>query len=387
MSFETFTSQVSSAPSADVDTTIDVTTSGPSFDDFDRVEEKRQELETKAGKKKVAKEEKKEEKGPEYKAKTKEQEQEEKVPAPPAEEDEKPQGEEKKPTEEDEGEPSDDTIEVKINGKIEKVKLEDLKANYSGKVAYDKKFSELDKERKSFQSEKEAAYRPIMEFKKMLQEGKAGDAILHLVDMAGEDSYTFNKKLIDAMTPIIKARLEMTPEQLEVLEAKSELDHLKKKEQSQLERSKKEQTATEFNQRIAKLQETHSISDDDFRTAAIKLRERLEEAGNFKSEEFTPELVANFHLAKVHSARAFKAVDAIDVNLGKDQKLMSELVGLMMENPEISDQDLTDLVNEYSGINSKLKVLTEKSQVVRNAQAKTIPAKNKKPEFFTDFDD
>lgn len=375
-----------SAPASDVDTTINVTTSGPSFDDFDRVEEKKQELDAKIKKKAPKKEEKEETEEPKYKAPTKEQEQEEKVPAPKDEE-----TEETKSTEETRDENAapeeEDMVEVKINGKVEKVKLDDLKANYSGKVAYDKKFSELDKERKTFQQERDAAFKPIMEFKKMLQEGKAGDAILHLVDMAGEDSYTFNKKLIDAMTPIIKARLEMTPDQLEVLEARSELDHLKKKEQSQLERSKKEQSATELNQRIASLQETHSISDDDFRTAAIKLKERLEEAGNFKPEEFTPELVANFHLAKIHSTRAYKAIDAVDANMGQDPKIASELIGLIFENPEISDQDLIDIVREYSGVNAKLKVLTEKSQVVRKSQAKTIPVKNNKPEFFSDFDD
>ena len=46
-------------------------------------------------------------------------------------------------------------IEVKVEGSIEKVSLDELKENYSGKVAYDKKFTELDKERQSYKSEVE----------------------------------------------------------------------------------------------------------------------------------------------------------------------------------------------------------------------------------------
>lgn len=369
------------APISDVDTSINVTTSGPSFDDFDRVEEVKKDIEEKATKKA-----KKSEKAEENKSED-QKKQDDKVPAPDKIEEETP--EEKKTDEKatEEVEPSGDEIEVKVNGKVEKVKLEDLKANYSGKVAYDKKFTELDKERKSFQQEKEAAYRPILEFKRLLQEGKAGDAILHLVDMAGEDSYNFNKKLIAAMTPMVKARLEMTPEQLEAYEARSELDHLKKKEQSQLERSKAEQTQKDFDQRIAKLQETHSISDDDFRTAAVKLRELLEANGKFKADEFTPEAVANFHQAKIYSGKVFKAIESVDKSLESDSVMINELINLMFDEPGISHEDLVSIIREHSGINAKLKVLTEKSQVEKRTQAASTPAKQSKPEFFSDYDE
>jgi hypothetical protein len=41
-------------------------------------------------------------------------------------------------------------IEVKVDGKVEKISIAELKKNYSGKVVYDKKFQELDVEKREF---------------------------------------------------------------------------------------------------------------------------------------------------------------------------------------------------------------------------------------------
>jgi len=383
-----------SAPVSDVDTTIQVTSGAPSFDDFDRVETVTKELND-IGEKKAKKAEKKEkvadkegnEKIPQSKGK------EEKVEEKPEEEVESPKEEKSESTEEGEKKYLDhsgeELIQVKINGKMEEVKLSDLKANYSGKIAYDKKFSEFDKERKQFQAEKQQLMAPIQKFKQLIADGKAGDALLHILDTTGEDAYTFNNKLIRALTPIIQERLSMSPEQLEALDARSEVEHLRKKEQSLAERTRSEQTHKELVNRIEKLKETYSISEDDFQKAAENLKRRLDADGKYKKEEFTPELVANFHLASKYSDRAFKAIDLVDKSLGEDQKLASELIDLMFTNPEISQDDLVDLIREYAGVNDKLKVITQKSQVEKRIQASNQHAgrKQNRPEFFSDFDD
>lgn len=376
---------VQSAPVvADVDTTIDVVSSGPNFDDFDRVETAKKDIEKAKEKKAPKKEEDVVEKQGNKQVPEAENTKEEKVPEEKTAEEKTP--EEKAAEEKATSEKAEELIDVKINGQIEKVKLADLKANYSGKVAYDKKFSELDKERKQLVQDRDTFYKPMAKFKELLSEGKAGDALLHIVDFVGEDSYNFTQKLIAAMTPMVKARLEMTPEQLEAYEAKSELEHFKKKEQSALERSKAEQTQQGLNQRIAKLQETHSISEDDFRTAAMQLKERLTAEGKFKAEEFTPEVVADFHLAKNYSSKTFKAIDSVDKTLASDARLVNELIQLQFENPGMSEADMVELIKEYSGVNNKLKVLTTKSEVVKKAQAPT-PSSSNRPEFFSDFED
>ncbi len=384
-----------SAPVSDVDTTIQVSSGTPTFDDFDRVENVTKELND-LGEKKAKKAEKKaaekeamekegNEKIPQSKGK------EEKVEDAPEEEEVK--GEETPNTSSEEKKfldhSGEELIQVKINGKMEEVKLSDLKANYSGKIAYDKKFSEFDKERKQFQAEKQQLIVPIQKFKQLIADGKAGDALLHILDTTGEDAYTFNNKLIRALTPIIQERLSMSPEQLEALDARSEVEHLRKKEQSLAERTRSEQSHKELVNRIEKLKETHSISEDDFQKAAENLKRRLDADGKYKKEEFTPELVANFHLASKYSDRAFKAIDSVDKNLGDDPKLASELIDLMFTNPEISHNDLVDLIREYAGVNDKLKVLTQKSQVEKKVQASNQRAgqKQNRPEFFSDFDD
>ena len=49
---------------------------------------------------------------------------------------------------------SDATFKVKVDGKSEEVPLQELINNYSGKTAWDKKFTEIGKEKKEVQFEK-----------------------------------------------------------------------------------------------------------------------------------------------------------------------------------------------------------------------------------------
>ena len=51
---------------------------------------------------------------------------------------------------------ADSMFEVKVNGEPEQVNIEDLMSNYSGKTEWSARFGDLDRQRRTFVSEKEA---------------------------------------------------------------------------------------------------------------------------------------------------------------------------------------------------------------------------------------
>ena len=63
--------------------------------------------------------------------------------------------------EEREEQAEESLIEVKVDGEIQKVPLQELKNNYAGKVAYDKKFSEINKERQEVTAERDSLEQEI----------------------------------------------------------------------------------------------------------------------------------------------------------------------------------------------------------------------------------
>lgn len=396
----------------DIDGSIDVSSGPPSFDDFERVENVRKEVkkakeEKGTDGKKVTDGKKEEKKDDQNKGKNETEIKKDKVPdeGRKTQEDGESDKENIEETEDKIEEvkskgfkiksgdkefdlTGDELIDVKVNGEIQQVKLSELKNNFSGKVGWDKKFTELDKKHKAdiakVKEEKEELYKPLQKFEKLVAEGKAGDAILHLVDFVGQDSYTFRKSLLAAMEPIIKARLEMSPEQLEASDYRLEVEHLRQKEKSALERSKREQAQRELSQRAAKLQETYSISDDDFKNHAQKLKELLIRDGKFSQESYNPESVADFYLATKASNKFFNVIDKIDPSLGSDEKLVQEAIRLLIEVPSMTDEELKEIIYEYKGVNSKLKQATKKAGV--QEKFTPPPATHEKVNFFEDFE-
>lgn len=400
--FSSITDAMSDAEmSKDVDGVIEVSGSPPSFDDFERIEKTREEVKE-SKKAPQEKEPKKEIKKDETEVKKEKVAEEGRKTEDDGESDKENTEEKQEGASETKSKilkaklgdkeidlTGEETIDVKVNGEIQQVKISELRNNYAGKVGWDKKFTELDKKSKAdlqkLQHEKESLYKPLQQFEKLVQEGKAGDAILHLVDFVGQDSYAFRKNLVEAMTPIVKARLEMSPGQLEAYEAKMEVEHLRQKEKSVLERSKREQTQKELAQRTAKLQETYSISDDDFRSSAEKYKELLTRDGKFSQETYNPESVAQFYLATKASEKLFNTISKIDRTLEQDSHLIQEAMKLLMEAPDLTENDLREIILEYRGVNEKLKVATQKAGVVE----KFTPPQDRHDEkvnFFEDFE-
>ena len=61
-------------------------------------------------------------------------------------------------------------VPVTIDGKEEMVKLSDIRNQYSGKMAIEKRFSEIDKEKKAFVKEKQSYNEKFNKTKEFFQE-------------------------------------------------------------------------------------------------------------------------------------------------------------------------------------------------------------------------
>ena len=102
---------------------------------------------------------------------------------------------------------SDASFKVKVDGQNVDVPLQELINNYSGKTAWDKKFTEIGKEKKTLEFEKSSltkqkeslthhlnmALGPIKDVNK-----NPIDSLLYLVEMSGEDPYNAYRRIMEA---------------------------------------------------------------------------------------------------------------------------------------------------------------------------------------------
>lgn len=114
---------------------------------------------------------------------------------------------------------AESTFKVKVDGEMQEVPVQELINNYSGKTAWDKKFTEIGKEKKTLEFEKSqiqsqknkliqavnSALGPIKDPDK-----NPMDSLLYLVEMTGEDPYTAYRRIMESNLEELGSLMDMT---------------------------------------------------------------------------------------------------------------------------------------------------------------------------------
>lgn len=111
--------------------------------------------------------------------------------------------------------PEDAIIPVKINGKIMEVPIKDLTADYSGRTEIQRRFTQLDNEKKVYQKEKDSFIKHKNEVSAHLQLMATLDPdefIHHLATLKGQDPDELFGQMVQKTVDLITTMSEMTPE-------------------------------------------------------------------------------------------------------------------------------------------------------------------------------
>jgi len=218
---------------------------------------------------------------------------------------------------------SDAPIDVIVDGKKETVSIQDLINNFSGKTDWSKKYSEFDKEKKTFTKERDTLEHTWREFFKLSSEDKNPIAAINMLgEVSGQNMVNFWKEFRSNLEPVIEERLKLTPEERRISDLQDEIelrDNIENRKTTQAKTTKERQ---EYITKINTLREESGLSQEDF----VKLHKELKDSGNVTKEQLTPELVINFH--KEYSAL----------------KTLSELLGGV--NPKMQGPELNAAVND-----------------------------------------
>lgn len=233
-------------------------------------------------------------------------------------------------------------IKVKVNGKEEEVSIEELKSNYSGKVAYDKKFTELDKERKTFLNEKTQIENYVNEFRTIAQSQNMVEATKFLGQITGKGPHEVVNELINALAPEIERRYGLTDEELDFENKKAEFDYQKQKLETERNRLTQEKSQGALQAKIDEIMSSHKISAEDWNNAIHTLDSRLP-----KDEVITPELVSEY----ITFERANTTTESVleSYNDGKfagDEEVIKGLREIILENPDFTNDDLVEILND-----------------------------------------
>lgn len=231
---------------------------------------------------------------------------------------------------------------IMVDGKETEVPLKDLYSNYSGKVAYDKKFSTMDKERQSFKKEMDEVYSNINQFNNLVGEGKVMDAIAYLGQFANVPPHHLKHAIVRSLKSEYDRLATLSPEQMQLEFYKQEADYLRNVKESEAQKSKQQQSSMELERASVKLRETHNIKEQEWEAISSALQSQ-KEAGEFNGN-ITPDLVAEIVLDSRIYDKAESAVSKVSPELLKNEKLVKMLVFHAKENPDFTEDDLQQIV-------------------------------------------
>jgi len=283
------------------------------------------------------------------------------------------------PKEEVEQSPS--ALEVKIDGEIQELTLEqikeehpevleDLKSGISGAKASAKRFSELDAEKKSFYAEKKQIENYVAKFAETTKDGNVLGGLTYFAEFANIPPYLLKEQLIASLRPEIDKRSQMSTDQINNMRLRDENEYLSKKNESDTQKWQEEQTKQaqqakqmELNSQINSIRETHKIDDEEWDNAYSELDKTLPPEVEVIPLKAIEEHILSNRSEKALDQRLNTLVSPVSEQVNND--FVQELRQLMVNNPGLSDEAVNTVIKD------SLK-MREKRELEKNLKQKNL---------------
>lgn len=260
--------------------------------------------------------------------------------------------------------PSDLTFMHKVDGKPEKVTVQELLNNYSGKVAYDKKFSEFSTQKKDFDTRVSTLNNSITE---MFELSKSDPTALidRMCQMAGIDPAKFQQDFLKDLADLSEKYATMSDIERSDYEKGLKLERYEREGKRNAERQAAEQSQKELSAKEQSVREKFSLSPEQFNAARIAMKE------SGIADDPTPTQVAQYNcLTTVEGLIKEISPDHIE-----NDALLRDLTKVSYENPTFSREDLAEILRETLGTkNKEAKTLSRKL-----AKSQPNPKQHAKP--------
>lgn len=264
--------------------------------------------------------------------------------------------------------PQDATVKVKVDGRSEKVTIQELRDNYSGKQSFDKKFSELESNRKSYESEREQLTRVQTTLRETMGDAQnllkeaidlKGDpmaAVNKIVDLLQVDAYDFNRALFNSLHEQVDGLNEMDEFERQAYWLEKKNEHLQNKHQTLQERTRESQAREERESRIDKLRESNGVSEEDF----VSAYEELSQNG----EEVTSEQVVRYAANLPFLKTAEDLLEPYEDRLSDDEfeQYMSKVASVMKNDKSLTREDVETYLAEMFVVDEEVSKANAKAE-------------------------
>jgi hypothetical protein len=267
--------------------------------------------------------------------------------------------------------------EVVVNG--QRVPLGSLVDDYIGQKEINRRFTEFDKQKKSWENDVVGRFNKneqlvLNEIKKLQEAADSGEyssAIASLAKMAGANPVEFERKIIQHVMESAEGINQMSEAEEKAYWAQKEAEHAKSQLQERETAEKTQQERAALKQNLVDIIHTSGLSERQFEEAYRVIRENpkaMETLRSLKPQEAT-QAVCTFYLDSAKEDRVIQAVEALAPDYKNKDYLISSIFSVA--DYDYSVEDMKEVLSEYLGLNTKTQS--------RETPSKE-PAANGKPE-------
>ena len=291
---------------------------------------------------------------------------------------------------------SDASFKVKVDGKNEDVPLQELINNYSGKTAWDKKFTEIGKEKKTLEVEKAQVTKQSEELKAHVakalaplreKDGNPMDSLLYLVEMSGDDPYNAYRRIMESNLGELGKLMDMEDVERELYfhKKKDELySDVAKKRQGKLQ---EEQTFNQVVQKVDSLRQTYKVTEDEYVDASDELEE-IYAASKLNVNDITHEAIVDYASLKPHIAVVKGLIEQYEDNIseGKYGDVVAELSRYLRDG-KADEANIKQILARNFSVEEDVKELNSKvyGKSAKAPVKKTLKEESKNFESFDDW--
>lgn len=264
------------------------------------------------------------------------------------------------------------TVKIPVDGEEVEMSLQDVINKASGNVAVEKRFTELDKERKAYIEDKEATERELTEILTRLQADDPIDALVYMGELAGYNPLEFRKSIEDKFFNSFKQYAEMDETEIELTRAKKLNESFLKYTKSKEEGFRNEQATKEIMAKTAQLREANGISEEEFNQAKSFIE--TAEDGKYKEDAQDPEKVVAYIDEYKRASLAVQALQHINPELAKREALVSAIASDLRGHKGVSVEQIVEYLKETYMLRS---VEEEKSAEFSKTLSKKVEKNNR----------
>lgn len=279
--------------------------------------------------------------------------------------------------------PEASLVEVKIDGKVEKIPFQELRSSYSSKQIRDREYAQAKQTKIAAEQERDFLTAKVADLGKKALEGKGLQAFSDILELAeGVDPLKVIRGIRNELVTSAREYLELSEQERNYLDAKEEAEYnrvkLEKVQQAQV--LNREQAV--MLERVKTVSAEMGIPDQDSFNQAFLELQSIQKSGQLPSHvsKITPELVGEYYQSKQVGnmlTEVIKEEGLVGALAEEDLSRLYQAVKTFRPDREQLKKTLNDLYGS-SRIDEATKNINEKVQKPQTRTTSQAPSNSKK---------